>query len=201
MLRSFGNFSGRGTRTLLDVWHRYIDLASKSLRAKGVDLTREREQILHRRAQDRANRTSRYAPQETGTCMQYVRGGNLLLAYVRTLFADLDNNFRRVTPDDYEKFWTDETSYWGFLITGMLFALGRRLAVSENKHIGLASQRARVGDSICVLYGCSIPVLLRKDSDGRWTFVGDVYVHGLMNGEAVELMRKGTFSEEEWVIY
>jgi hypothetical protein len=55
--------------------------------------------------------------------------------------------------------------------------------------IGLVPQNARVGDQICVLYGCSVPVVLRKLSVSNdkscWQLVGDAYVHGIMDGEAI----------------
>jgi hypothetical protein len=43
---------------------------------------------------------------------------------------------------------------------------------------------------ICIIFGCSVPVVLRKVSaDGRnshFEFIGECYVHGMMDGEALE---------------
>jgi hypothetical protein len=39
-------------------------------------------------------------------------------------------------------------------------------------------------DLICVLYGGDVPYVLRPNGD-RFYFVGDCYVHGLMDGEGV----------------
>jgi hypothetical protein len=51
-------------------------------------------------------------------------------------------------------------------------------------------QDARVGDHICILYGCSVPVVLRKhqasEDSNYWQLVGDAYVHGIMDGEAIK---------------
>jgi hypothetical protein len=53
--------------------------------------------------------------------------------------------------------------------------------------VGLVPPNARIGDQICILYGCSIPVVLRKlespDQTLQWQLVGDAYVHGIMDGE------------------
>lgn len=43
---------------------------------------------------------------------------------------------------------------------------------------------------MCVLYGCSVPVVLRKDdtddgSANSCKFVGECYVDGMMDGEAL----------------
>jgi hypothetical protein len=55
--------------------------------------------------------------------------------------------------------------------------------------VGLVPARAHCDDKICILYGCSVPVVLRKrlDTQGRqyWQLVGDAYVHGIMEGEAI----------------
>lgn len=61
--------------------------------------------------------------------------------------------------------------------------------------IGLAPDDADVNDIVCILHGCSVPVLLRKVKDearvkiGRnardqYELVGGCYVNGVMEGEA-----------------
>jgi hypothetical protein len=56
--------------------------------------------------------------------------------------------------------------------------------------IGLAPQEAKPGDQVCILYGCSVPVVLRKHSendgvDSYWKLIGDAYVHDFMDGEGI----------------
>ena len=59
--------------------------------------------------------------------------------------------------------------------------MARRLIVTSMGHIGMAPSRARKGDIICVLLGCSIPVCLRKrEADASYEFIGEFYVHGFM---------------------
>lgn len=62
----------------------------------------------------------------------------------------------------------------------------RALFVTKLGYIGLGPWNAEVGDSVCVLYGGATPFLLRKaiDSD-TFTLVGECYVYGIMNGEAL----------------
>jgi hypothetical protein len=38
---------------------------------------------------------------------------------------------------------------------------------------------------VCVLRGGMVPFILRKRGDGYWGFVGEAYVHGIMDGEFV----------------
>ncbi|KAK6379475.1 hypothetical protein LTS17_006393 [Exophiala oligosperma] len=56
--------------------------------------------------------------------------------------------------------------------------------------VGLVPRAAKIGDVICILYGCSVPVVLRKrqssTSDTSWLLVGEAYVDGIMDGEEIK---------------
>ncbi|KAF2107951.1 heterokaryon incompatibility protein-domain-containing protein, partial [Lophiotrema nucula] len=57
---------------------------------------------------------------------------------------------------------------------------------------GLGPEKTRRGDLVCILFGCSVPVVLRKatQSSSRdsnvFEVVGESYIHGKMDGEAVQ---------------
>jgi hypothetical protein len=61
---------------------------------------------------------------------------------------------------------------------------------------GIAHQRAAVGDIVCILWGCSVPVVLRErnEENGRryFNFVGECYLDGMMDGEAENYFRGDT---------
>ena len=61
----------------------------------------------------------------------------------------------------------------------------RRLCTTEQGHVGMAPQKARKGDVVCVLYGASVPFILRPMHDDCYEFIGESYLHGFMEGEAV----------------
>ena len=73
---------------------------------------------------------------------------------------------------------------------------GRVLIKTIHKYLGLAHETAKEGDSICILYGCSVPVVLRRisatdaDQNPSYMFIGECYVHDMMEGEAFELARE-----------
>lgn len=68
----------------------------------------------------------------------------------------------------------------------------RRLLITEGGYIGVAPCRARPGDVIAILYGCSIPLVLREQSSlAKWQVIGEGYVHGYMNGEVATLIKRG----------
>jgi len=41
-------------------------------------------------------------------------------------------------------------------------------------------------DLVCILKGCSVPVIVRKRKEGRYKLVGESFVYGHMDGEAIE---------------
>ena len=45
----------------------------------------------------------------------------------------------------------------------------------------MAPWNARQGDVVCILFGGSVPFVLRQDGTDRWRIVGDVYVQDIMN--------------------
>ncbi|MCJ1395419.1 hypothetical protein MMC18_008305 [Xylographa bjoerkii] len=65
----------------------------------------------------------------------------------------------------------------------------RRLTRTRNGRLGLLPAGAEALDLVCVLQGCSVPVLLRPldvmVGDG-FELIGECYIDGIMEGEAVE---------------
>ncbi|KAI5859745.1 heterokaryon incompatibility protein-domain-containing protein [Durotheca rogersii] len=52
--------------------------------------------------------------------------------------------------------------------------------------LGLGPSETRLNDQVCILHGCSVPVVLRRGED-CWTLVGECFVYNLMDGEAMGL--------------
>ena len=63
--------------------------------------------------------------------------------------------------------------------------LGRKLFVTDDSYLGLAPEEAQPGDEVSVLLGCSVPMLLRPTDNGCYQVVGETYVQGLMDSEAL----------------
>ena len=57
------------------------------------------------------------------------------------------------------------------------------LLVTESGWIGLAHKTAQIGDEVCLLYGSTVPIILRPVSNEQHRLVGNAYVHGMMFGE------------------
>ncbi|KAL7964967.1 heterokaryon incompatibility domain-containing protein [Trichoderma sp. SZMC 28014] len=83
---------------------------------------------------------------------------------------------------------------------------GKRLFVSNEGYIGWGPNAMMPGDTIAVLYGSKMPFVLRAVSDqnpqaglaNAYTVVGECYVHGLMNGEALQ---NAKMSEQDFLLY
>ncbi|KAF8863483.1 hypothetical protein BDZ45DRAFT_101627 [Acephala macrosclerotiorum] len=66
----------------------------------------------------------------------------------------------------------------------------------------LVPSETKLGDSICILYGCSVPVVLRPHEGRRaaWKLIGECFIYGMMDGEAMavsEEAREGRMQEFE----
>ncbi|KAL9617980.1 MAG: hypothetical protein Q9160_007285 [Pyrenula sp. 1 TL-2023] len=76
--------------------------------------------------------------------------------------------------------------------------MARRLMTTEKGHIGMVPTEARKRDLICVLFGCSVPMILRRAANERsYTFIGECYLHGFMNGE---VFNRRNIQEEDFVL-
>lgn len=63
---------------------------------------------------------------------------------------------------------------------------------------GLGPRRAEKGDLICILFGCSVPVILRRhESNSCYELIGECYVHGKMEGEAFAGMDQDAIEKEK----
>ncbi|KAK5655951.1 hypothetical protein OQA88_5086 [Cercophora sp. LCS_1] len=77
---------------------------------------------------------------------------------------------------------------------------GRVFARTAKGYFVLGPQVLAKGDRICVLWGGKMCFCLRPLDQGRFLLVGECYVHGLMNGEAVRLLEKNELQEEKFVL-
>jgi Heterokaryon incompatibility protein (HET) len=71
-------------------------------------------------------------------------------------------------------------------MTSMGDMFKRRPFLSAQGYVGLAPSHAEVGDVIVIIYGAIVPFIVRDLGKGRFNFVGEAYVHGIMDGEYVE---------------
>ncbi|KAK4226288.1 HET-domain-containing protein [Podospora fimiseda] len=79
-------------------------------------------------------------------------------------------------------------------------ANNRRFFGTKTGWYGLGHKLAREGDVCCVFEGVRVPAVLRPVGGGFYKLIGEAYVHGVMRGEAIDMMKKGLFEEQDIVI-
>lgn len=56
------------------------------------------------------------------------------------------------------------------------------------RYMGIGPDHMRAGDTIAIFFGARTPFIIRPDEDtGHFRLIGDCYIHGLMDGEALEM--------------
>ena len=83
-----------------------------------------------------------------------------------------------------------------FAAAAQAAAAGRCFYMTGEGYMGLAPRYAEKGDLICVLLGCSVPIIIRKKGD-NYVVVGDTYVYGMMQGEMMSSVEKGRLQIED----
>lgn len=82
----------------------------------------------------------------------------------------------------------------------MVYQRNRRAFLGKLGRVGLVPVGAEVGDLVCVFWGANVPFVLReRERTGGevFHFVGEAYVYGVMDCEAVGEEREGRSFEIE----
>ncbi|KAH8817198.1 heterokaryon incompatibility protein-domain-containing protein [Xylogone sp. PMI_703] len=64
----------------------------------------------------------------------------------------------------------------------------RKLFRTKRNYFGIAAESLAAGDKVWILAGAAVPLILRPAENGgneEWKVIGEAYIHGIMNGEAV----------------
>ncbi|KAJ9608440.1 hypothetical protein H2200_007428 [Cladophialophora chaetospira] len=88
--------------------------------------------------------------------------------------------------------WSDE-----YRARVRLCCFNRRLFITKRGYLGLGPYHMQLADLVCILFGGDTPYILRKSSSLTYRFIGQCYVHGIMNGEVVDEWEK-TQGNEQW---
>lgn len=106
---------------------------------------------------------------------------------------DSEDGINLITVRDREP---DNDMLKSFINRVLSVIWNRTLArTSKLGRLALLPYDTRKGHVICILYGCSVPVVLEKTSyktstgEGIWKLVGECYVYKMMAGEALAKRR------------
>ena len=134
----------------------------------------------------------------------YIAGGSLIDAFCSTICANVFTNmtwpphpvypqfeksrdFLLAILEDSSRTFTYTPGSDVSLYLGLVLELchKRSFITTEEGYIGLAPEASKPGDQICVLLGCKKPLVLRPTPDLQYQVVGECYVHGLGDAEAL----------------
>ncbi|ETS76029.1 hypothetical protein PFICI_12973 [Pestalotiopsis fici W106-1] len=77
------------------------------------------------------------------------------------------------------------------------FCFNRSFIITSAGRMGLGPSDSRLGDIIAIIPGSGVPLIMRRlSNDPHWLLVGESYVQGLMNGEAINHSEVGDFKRE-----
>jgi hypothetical protein len=136
-------------------------------------------------------------------------GESYCKAFLRTLTADRTALSPRVSNEYRAKFfgtfsdwkiaydepscdlpdvvWDEiSKSIWSIIEDKMMF-------VTAKGYLGMGREVVETGDLVCIFFGAETPFLLRQaPCRQNFTFLGECYVHGIMDGEAMSMADKHT---------
>ena len=80
--------------------------------------------------------------------------------------------------------------------------IGRKFILTAEGRVGLVPAKSQVGDVICIFLGAGAAHVLRPNNDADKTFqlVGDCYLHGIMNMEALDMLEEGKVEQRDFTI-
>lgn len=106
---------------------------------------------------------------------------------------DLDAFSRSIVREDL-------LHYTAFHNTVLRHCTGRNLCVTTGGYLGNVPDGSLNGDKICILFGSAVPLVLRECEGGFFKLVGECYIHGIMDGEAMRNRDIETLSRDFEII-
>jgi hypothetical protein len=119
-------------------------------------------------------------------------------AWVRTITLDRydgdTGGFSRLSPDIFKQYLglsqlqhrRDEDGMMHLFNETINSSLkSRAFFITESGYMGLGPLGIDTGDMVCILRGCNVPFLIRNENN-HYILVGECFVWGLMDGEAVK---------------
>jgi hypothetical protein len=80
--------------------------------------------------------------------------------------------------------------------------VGWKFCTTKGGHYGFVPGGARKEDAVCIIFGSSVPFVLRKaPAAEEWQHVGTAYFYHMMAGECLELIKMGLVSSRRFVLY
>jgi hypothetical protein len=117
-------------------------------------------------------------------CCNRTTDGDVPDAEFGNCFADWTKAMNGLKLRDFEAFQEKARC---FMDSFSRFCYNRRFFRTEEGRLGWGPDQTKEGDVVCVLNGVDVPLVLRRVCDRGFEVIGDAYVHGIMDGEAMSM--------------
>uniref|UniRef100_A0A0D2YIX9 Heterokaryon incompatibility protein 6, OR allele n=1 Tax=Fusarium oxysporum (strain Fo5176) TaxID=660025 RepID=A0A0D2YIX9_FUSOF len=96
---------------------------------------------------------------------------------------------------DHERLLNDQ--YGQDIIRPFVLTM-RKSFITERGYIGTGPRSLELGDSVCILFGGETRYIVRprSPSSDEYIFLGNTYVHGIMEGEATTTWKEQKDSQD-----
>lgn len=85
-------------------------------------------------------------------------------------------------------------------VEAVLFDInGASLATTKHEYMGFAQPGVEVGDVVCIIFGCDVPIVVRRVEHDRLLMIGQGRFYGMMDGELMDKLEEGAFEEQDLV--
>lgn len=64
-------------------------------------------------------------------------------------------------------------------------AIDHRFILTSRGYMGWVPEASKSSDTICIIFGVNVPLVLREAEGGRHIIIGEAYIEGIMGGEAM----------------
>jgi len=144
-------------------------------------------------------------------------GEPLSSAILQTLITDRNEKGNRTGKAKFYSstllYLMQQTELWppAFNSVAVNACVMKRFFRTEGGYVGIGPQAMLAGDVVVVLFGAEVPFVLRRVEDSNiknrkkkkvpvWRLVGQAYVHGVMDGEALKMWKAGVLRKEEFLL-
>lgn len=76
---------------------------------------------------------------------------------------------------------------------------GASLATTKHEYMGFAQPGVEVGDVVCIIFGCDVPMVARRVEHDRLLMIGQGRFYGMMDGELMDKLEEGAFEKQDLV--
>jgi Heterokaryon incompatibility protein (HET) len=104
----------------------------------------------------------------------------------------------QILPSSNETVPDDDSGFTAAVHKSMI--LGHQVILTHDGCIGRSWSLVKVGDVVCILLGCAVPMIFRP-IDGHYELVIEAYVPGIMHGEAMAALEDGRKTLQEFELH